>query len=51
MHATGLKEFDHTIHTTNIWLKDLMNELEWDDRHRAYHGASQYHPDYAYRHM
>ena len=37
MHATGLKEFDHTIHTTNIWLKDLMDELGWDDRHRTYH--------------
>lgn len=37
MHATGLKEFDHTVHTTNVWLKDLMEELGWDDRHRAYH--------------
>lgn len=33
MSTTGLKEIDHT---TNIWLKDLMEELDWDDRHRAY---------------
>ncbi len=28
--------FDETIHLTNSWLKDLMAELGWDDRHRAY---------------
>lgn len=37
MHVTGLKEFDHAIHSANIWLKDLMVELDWEDRHRAYH--------------
>jgi uncharacterized protein (DUF2267 family) len=37
MHATGLKEFDHAIHSANTWLKDLMVELDWEDRHRAYH--------------
>lgn len=37
MSATGLKEFDRTLQTTNIWLKQLMDELEWDDRSRAYH--------------
>lgn len=37
MSATGLKVFDSTVQTTNIWLDDLMRELGWDDRHRAYH--------------
>lgn len=37
MSATGLKVFDTTIQTTNIWLDDIMKELNWDDRHRAYH--------------
>jgi uncharacterized protein (DUF2267 family) len=33
---TGLDVFDRTVHTTNVWLKDVMGELQWDDRHRAY---------------
>lgn len=37
MSMTGLKEFDHAVHTTNEWLNDVMEQLEWDDRHRAYH--------------
>lgn len=37
MSATGLKVFDTTIQTTNIWLDDIMEELGWDDRHRALH--------------
>lgn len=37
MSATGLKVFDTTIQTTNIWLDDIMNELGWSDRHRALH--------------
>lgn len=37
MSMTGLKELDHAVHTTNEWLKDVMLELDWDDRHRAYH--------------
>lgn len=36
MAFTGLDVFDHTIQTTNLWLKELMDELETDDRHRAY---------------
>jgi uncharacterized protein (DUF2267 family) len=36
MSATGLKVFDSTIQTTNIWLDDIMNDLGWRDRHRAY---------------
>jgi len=36
MSMTGLDVFDHTVQETNNWLKDLMMELNWDDRHRAY---------------
>jgi uncharacterized protein (DUF2267 family) len=28
--------FEHTYQTTNIWLNDLMEEMGWHDRHRAY---------------
>jgi uncharacterized protein (DUF2267 family) len=27
MSATGLEVFDKTIHTTNIWLRDIMEEI------------------------
>lgn len=37
MSMTGLKEIDHAVHTTNEWLGELMQQLGWDDRHRAYH--------------
>jgi uncharacterized protein (DUF2267 family) len=37
MSATGLKVFDSTIQTTNIWLDEIMKDLKWSDRHRAYH--------------
>ena len=40
MSATGLKVFDSTLQTTNIWLDDLMQVLDWDDRHKAYHALS-----------
>lgn len=35
MSATGLEVFDSTVQKTNIWLKDLMEEMGWD-RHKAY---------------
>ena len=38
MSTTGLDVFDATIHKTNIWLKDIMQELGWEDRHKAYLG-------------
>ena len=38
MSATGLTVFDETIHLTNAWLNDLMAEMGWEDRHRAYLG-------------
>lgn len=36
MSQTGLAAFDSTLQTTNLWLHELMQELGWDDRHRAY---------------
>jgi uncharacterized protein (DUF2267 family) len=36
MTSTGIEAFDKTIHTTNEWFKDLMFELNWDDRRLAY---------------
>jgi uncharacterized protein (DUF2267 family) len=36
MSATGLEVFDRTIHKTNIWLKDLMENLGCTDRREAY---------------
>jgi uncharacterized protein (DUF2267 family) len=35
MSATGLDVFDTTLHKTNIWLNDLMQVLDWTDRHKA----------------
>lgn len=28
--------FDTTIEKTNLWLKDLMGVLGWEDKHKAY---------------
>lgn len=36
MSMTGLSTFDDTIHTTNIWLKELMERLDTDSRKDAY---------------
>ena len=38
MSTTGLQVFDATVHKTNVWLKDLMETLNWTDRHKAYRG-------------
>jgi uncharacterized protein (DUF2267 family) len=35
--TTGLTPFDSTIHTTNIWLNEIMERMGWVDRYRAYH--------------
>ncbi len=35
MSMTGLDVFDTTVQKTNIWLKDIMQELGWEDRHAA----------------
>jgi uncharacterized protein (DUF2267 family) len=37
MSFTGLAPFDSTVHMTNSWLKELMELMGWEDRHRAYH--------------
>lgn len=36
MAFTGLEAFDTTVQESNIWLKDIMEEEGWQDRHRAY---------------
>jgi uncharacterized protein (DUF2267 family) len=33
---TGLEVFDTTVHNTNGWLKELMQEIHRDDRRTAY---------------
>lgn len=36
MSMTGLPVFDTTIQKTNLWLHELMEDLGWDNRHKAY---------------
>ena len=36
MSITGLEVFDSTVHKTNSWLKELMQELHREDRRKAY---------------
>ncbi|HEY0834475.1 MAG TPA: DUF2267 domain-containing protein [Azospirillum sp.] len=36
MSSTGLPVFDETIHLTNSWLREIMDELHADDRQLAY---------------
>ncbi|WP_337845780.1 DUF2267 domain-containing protein [Thermus sp.] len=36
MSTTGLEVFDTTLHKTHTWLKEVMEELGTEDRHRAY---------------
>jgi uncharacterized protein (DUF2267 family) len=31
-----LETFDTTIQKTNIWLKDIMEDEGWEDRHKSY---------------
>lgn len=33
---TGITAFDSTMHTTNVWFNDVMEQLRWADKHRAY---------------
>jgi uncharacterized protein (DUF2267 family) len=37
MSTTGLAAFDSTFHTSNLWLNDLMDQMGWQDKCRAYH--------------
>jgi uncharacterized protein (DUF2267 family) len=41
MSMSGLAAIDSSIQTTNIWLKDVMERLGWNDRHRAYHALRE----------
>jgi len=36
MSRTGLESFDTTVQKTSLWLKEIMDEMGWKDRHRAY---------------
>lgn len=36
MSVTGLEAFDSTIQKTNVWLSEIMAQLDSDDRHLAY---------------
>jgi uncharacterized protein (DUF2267 family) len=36
MSTTGLPAFDTTVQKTNVWLKDLMEEMGSQDRQEAY---------------
>jgi len=36
MSMTGLSTFDETLQLSNIWLNELMDQLDWDDKRRAY---------------
>ena len=36
MSATGLDVFDTTVQKTNSWLKDIMHEMDWQERRKAY---------------
>ena len=35
---TGLEVFDTTVHKTHTWLHEIMQELGWEDRYKAYMG-------------
>lgn len=35
MGMTGLSVFDTTVQKTNLWLKDLMWVLGWEDKQKA----------------
>jgi uncharacterized protein (DUF2267 family) len=37
MKLTGLDVFDSTVQRTNLWMKELMQELNWSDHRKAYH--------------
>jgi len=38
MSMTGLEVFDSTVQKTNLWIKEVMEALGWEDRHKAYEG-------------
>ena len=36
MNSTYHEVFDNTLQKTHVWLKELMEELDWQDEHKAY---------------
>jgi uncharacterized protein (DUF2267 family) len=38
MSVNAIAPIERAVHTTNTWLNELMQELGWEDRQRAYHG-------------
>jgi uncharacterized protein (DUF2267 family) len=36
MSATGLDVFDTTLQKTHSWLNELMQLMDWQDKHKAY---------------
>jgi uncharacterized protein (DUF2267 family) len=36
MTVSSIDVFETTLHKANRWLKELMGELSWEDRHAAY---------------
>lgn len=36
MVVTGLDTFDTTVKKSNEWLKEIMQDQEWEGRHKAY---------------
>lgn len=37
MTTTGLDAFDAALDTANGWMRELMDEMGWTDRHKAYY--------------
>jgi uncharacterized protein (DUF2267 family) len=37
MSVDTIGPIEAAVHTTNVWLKELADELGWPDRQRAYH--------------
>ena len=37
MSITAIPHIERSVHTTNAWLKELADELGWEDRERVYH--------------
>jgi uncharacterized protein (DUF2267 family) len=36
MNSIGVDVFDTTLQKTSVWLNGVMEEMGWEDRHRAY---------------
>ena len=36
MPTTALNVFDTTLEKTNVWLNEICDELDWDQKHGAY---------------